>query len=65
MSDTIRFRHGHVPSFSEVWPGVGTGRYWKRRLSKARRRAWKQGRVVGNPYRGQLGVEGEVNWRTW
>ena len=65
MTNTTRFRHGHKPTFSEMWPSVGTGRYWKRRLSKARRRAWKQGRDLWSPYRGQLGVEGEVNWRTW
>jgi hypothetical protein len=31
-------RGGDHVSFSEKWPGVGIGRFWKRQLSKARRR---------------------------
>ena len=47
-------------SFSQIWPGRGVGRYVKRRLSKARRRAWK------DPHqRGVVGVEREANWKTW
>ncbi len=38
----------------------GEGRYWKRKLSKARRRSWK------DPHnRGLLNVERECNWKNW
>jgi hypothetical protein len=47
-------------SFSEVWNGVGQGRYWKRRLSKARRRAWKD-----SHQRGLAELESKVNWKDW
>lgn len=33
-----------------MWDSVGVGRYWKRQLSKSRRRAWKQ-----------YGIEGRVD----
>ena len=45
------------------WTGrwnKGNGRIWKRRLSKARRRAWK------DPHqRGLLDAERECNWKCW
>ena len=31
----------------EIWVSAHEGRYWKRMLSKARRRAWKQDRIEG------------------
>jgi hypothetical protein len=33
--------------WNKMWVGAHQGRYWKRQLSKARRRAWKQNRVEG------------------
>lgn len=32
-----------------LWEGAGTGKYWKRRMQKARRQAWKQRGVEGTP----------------
>ena len=45
----------------DQWPSIKMGRYMKRKLSKARRRAWK------NPdhERGLASLEGEVNWKGW
>jgi hypothetical protein len=45
-----------------TWPGKSrNGRYWKRCLSKARRRAWRDER---HP-RGLAGWESTVNYKTW
>jgi hypothetical protein len=47
-------------SFSQTWGGRGQGRYWKRLLSKIRRRAWR------DPHRrGLAGIESRVNWKDW
>jgi len=47
-------------SFTQVWSGRGIGRWWKRRLSKVRRRAWR------DPHqRGLAGIESTVNWKDW
>lgn len=43
-----RMRKANV-SFSQLWVGLHQGRYWKRQLSKARRRAWKQDSIEGKP----------------
>lgn len=51
-------------SFSECWPGVGTGRYWKRKLSKARRKYHKMVIRYGRG-REPTWLESEVNWKTW
>ena len=40
---------GWLP-FYRVWGGVGNGRYWKRRLSKARRKAWRDPHQRGLRY---------------
>ena len=42
------------------WSSRGEGRYWKRRLSKARRRAWKD-----SHQRGLLHWERLCNWKNW
>lgn len=59
-------RKNHAIFFMQIWPGRKQGRYWKQKLSKARRRAWKEevffGRV--NP-RGLRRIETECNWKTW
>lgn len=36
-------------SFTCTWPGEHQGRYWKRQMNKARRRAWKQQGLEGKP----------------
>jgi hypothetical protein len=46
------------------WPGPGTGRWWKRKLSKARRRYAKM-TLQGIRYKEPNGIESEVNWKTW
>ena len=49
----------HV-TFTGRWGSRGEGRYWKRGLSKARRRAWR------DPHqRGLLHYERECNWKNW
>ena len=35
--------------FTRMWVGLHQGKYWKRQLSKARRRAWKQDGLEGQP----------------
>jgi len=57
MSNTIR-REPY--RWTNRWPGEHVGRYVKRRLSKARRRAWKDAHE-----RGLVGAEREANWKTW
>lgn len=68
-SDRCLFRRGLItrreyviltdPStqFGSRW-WSGGGRYYKRRLSKIRRRAWKQ-----RPRRSLMGIESECNWK--
>ena len=55
-------RHRRQPEINlfKMWPNEGIGRYWKRRLSKARRRAWRD-----EHERGLAGTESTVNYRTW
>jgi hypothetical protein len=60
----------HVPhyvTFSEIWSmgnHSGIGRFWKRRLSKARRRYIRDLLRLG---RGKepAGLESVVNWKDW
>jgi hypothetical protein len=51
-------------SFSERWASPGEGRFWKRRLSKARRRYVRALLKCG---RGKepVGIESTVNWKNW
>ncbi len=42
------------------WGSRGEGRYWKRQLSKARRKAWK----IGNE-RSRVKYERICNWKNW
>ena len=45
------------------WGGrIGTGKWWKRALHKARRRAAKA-EITGRHVRGLAGYESTVNWR--
>ena len=32
-----------------IWAGLHQGKYWKRQMNKARRRAWKQQGIEGIP----------------
>jgi hypothetical protein len=43
-----------------TWKRQGVGRYWKRRLSKVRRRAWRD-----THKRGLAQIESTVNWKDW
>ena len=52
-------------SFSQTWSGkAGNGRYWKRQLSKARRRYWKMLLRFGYA-RYPTRIEREVNYKGW
>ena len=55
--------------FGDFWNGRKQGRYWKRMLSKSRRRGWKQGRAERDEpyslYRGQRRYECECNYKCW
>lgn len=53
-----------APSFTCVWPGEGVGRFWKKKLSKARRAQAKL-ELRGIKAKPTTGIEREVNWRTW
>lgn len=57
-------RGGDHVSFSEKWPGVGIGRFWKRQLSKARRRHIKA-ELDGRRGKEPTHYEGMVNYKTW
>jgi len=53
-------------SFCATWPSRHLGRWMKRRLSKARRRAAKaELNGYKNPERGLASVESETNWKLW
>lgn len=47
------------------WGGPGDGKFWKRKMHKARRRAWKDEYLRGRTHFRGMGVEGEVNWKGW
>lgn len=49
------------PRYYLRWPGRHTGKYWKRKLSKLRRRYWKDERHQ----RGLPAAMSEVNYKTW
>ena len=50
---------------TQTWGNkAGLGRWWKRLLSKARRRA-ARAEINGKRARGLAGKESEVNWRGW
>ena len=51
---------------SDRWPKKGLGRYWKRRLSKARRKYAKAVLTQTTPHeRGLADLESTVSWRSW
>jgi len=59
--------HGSKPrpvpayvKFSHRWWKPHWGKFWKRRLHKAARQTWRQGRV-----RGEAVYASIVNWRAW
>lgn len=49
----------------KTWPRVGIGRYWKRCLSKARRRYAKEELRGATHPRTPTHYESEVNYRTY
>ena len=57
-------------SFSEIWMRPHVGRFWKRQLSKARRKAAKLLCRYGEDdlakvERGLSGIEQTCNWKNW
>lgn len=65
-------KRGYYPpwvTFGCVWNSRHEGRYWKRQLSKSRRRAWKQGRLERGEtcglYRGSKSYESTCNYKGW
>jgi len=51
-------------SVSSRWGSRGEGRFWKRQLSKVRRRAWKEELEGRNP-RALSHWERICNWKNW
>lgn len=56
-----RMEKAHVPCY-RLWHRAGEGRFWKRQLSKARRRAWKQKGIEG---RENNCYESECHYKGW
>lgn len=57
-----RMKRGEYPwyiSFGQIWNGRKQGRYWKRLLSKARRK-WRD-----THHRGLAEIESTCNWKGW
>ena len=60
----------HRRSMSSMWPRPHVGQFWKRKLSKARRKAAKRLCRYGEDdlakvERGLPGIESNVNWKNW
>ena len=53
------YKWGRVKRYACIWPNRGIGRYWKRLLSK-RRRKWQDVHQ-----RGLANIESTVNYKTW
>jgi len=51
----------HAKPYQCVWSSAHEGRYYKRMLSKCRRRAWKN---EGHE-RNLVGIEKRCNWKNW
>ena len=56
-----RTRNAQV-DFTQLWRSEHDGRYWKRKLSKAHRQAWKQQGIEGKPINK---YESFCNWKGW
>lgn len=50
-----------LPDYAFTWLTAHSGRYWKRLLSKKRRKTWKDERHQ----RGLAGLESTVNYKNW
>ena len=57
-----RMRKTHVPGYCFMWVSAHNGKYWKRQMHKARRRAWKQYGIEGIP---DNIYESTCNWKNW
>ncbi len=51
-------------SFSQKWASERMGRYYKRRLSKARRKYAKE-QLAGRRGKEPVGIERECNYKGW
>ena len=65
MSRTVHYfkNHHYTPEwlpFTRIWHSEKIGRFCKRQLSKARRRAWKYGE-----WHGLERWNRECNWKMW
>lgn len=62
----ITERADNIPNnrWYAIWNKAGIGRYWKRQLSKSRRRAWKEGHEgqVNNKYKDLTGLVDRIIW---
>lgn len=62
FNDRIKKAHG---KFTRTWGNVpGNGRWWKRQLSKARRR-YINALLRSGRGKEPIGLESEVNWKGW
>jgi len=48
-----------------TWGWSSSGKFWKKKLSKYRRRAWKDEVLRGRTNPRGSGIEGECNWKGW
>ena len=48
-----------------TWGWASSGKYYKRMLSKYRRRAWVDLELRGRVNARGSGIEGECNWKGW
>lgn len=65
LPDWLKVKRGWPNRYFWGWK-LHQGRWWKRQLSKARRRAMKAGLRTGVPEDGQLvRYESECHWKTW
>lgn len=49
-------------AWHNMWAGLHQGKYWKRQMNKARRRAWKQQGIEGTPVNK---YESFCNYKGW
>lgn len=55
----------HHPTWYVRWRRSGTGRWWKRRLSKARRRYAQLYLCEGIRYKEPSMIESTINYKLW
>ena len=58
---TERYKKTNKPGWCFMWSSAHEGKWWKRQMNKARRRAWKAG-IEGVP---KNRYESFCNWKGW